>query len=57
MAPAPAPELLVFMNEAPPPAPELSFFMTPAPDPAPACVRFYTLIFSVVLVCLKLNGK
>jgi len=50
---APALELLVFMALAL--APRLSFFM--ALDPAPACVRFYTLIFSTVLVCLKLNGK
>jgi len=35
------------------------FFMapTPAPDQAPASVRFYKLIFAIVLVCLKLNGK
>jgi len=46
---APAPELLVFMAVAP--APELSFLM------APASVRFHTLKFSIVLVCLKLNGK
>jgi len=48
-----APELLVFMSVAL--APELAFFMAPAP--ALASVRFYTLIFSIVLVCLKLNGK
>jgi len=46
---APASELLVFMSMAP--AVELSFFM------ALASVRFHTLIFSIVLVCLKLNGK
>jgi len=50
---APAPELLVFMSVVP--APELSFFMAPAPSPDSAC--FHTLIFSIVLVCLKLNGK
>jgi len=38
---APAPELLVFMSAA----------------PAPASVRFHTLIFSIVFVCFKLNGK
>jgi len=27
------------------------------PDPAPALVRFHTFIFSVVLLCLKLNRK
>jgi len=48
---APAPELLVFMSVAP--DSELFFFM--APDPAP--VRFHTLIFSIALLCLKLNGK
>jgi len=50
---APAPELLVFMSVAP--APELSFFVAPAP--ALASVHFHTLIVSIVLVCLKLNGK
>jgi len=45
MALAPAPELLVFMSVAP----------APVPDPASAC--FHTLMFSIVLVCLKLNGK
>jgi len=44
---APAPELLVFMSVAL--APEHSFF--------PASVHFYTLIFSIVLVHLNLNGK
>jgi len=38
---APAPELLVFMSVA----------------PAPVSVRFHTLIFSIVLVCPKFNGK
>jgi len=33
------------------PAQELSFYM------APASVHFPTLIFSIALVCLKLNGK
>jgi len=51
VAPAPAPELLLFMSETP--APELSFFMAPAP----ASFRFRTLIFSIVFLCLKLNGK
>jgi len=50
---APAPELLVFMSVSSDPVPELSFFMDPAPD----SVCFHKLIFSVVLVCLKLNGK
>jgi len=31
------------------------FFLSMAP--AAASVRFYTLMFSVVLVCLKLNGR
>jgi len=43
MAPAPAPELLVFMSVAP--APELSFIMAAAP--APASVRFHTLRFQL----------
>jgi len=51
VAPAPAPELLVFMTVAP----ALSFFIVP--DPVPASVRFHALILSIVLVCLKLNGK
>jgi len=50
---APAPELLVFMSVAT--APELSIFMDQAP--APASVRFHTLMFSIALVCLNLNGK
>jgi len=49
MAPAPVPELLIFMRVAP--ALELSFFMSPA------SVRFHTLILLIVLVCLKLNVK
>jgi len=49
--PAPDPELLVFLSVAL--ATELSFFM--APGPASASVRFHTLIFPIVLVCLKLN--
>jgi len=53
MAPAPAPELFVFMNVAP--VPELSFHMAPAP--AATSVRLHTLKMSIVLVCLKLNGK
>jgi len=53
MSHAPAPELFVFMSVAP--GPKLSFFMAPAP--APASVRFHTVIFSTVLVRLKLNGK
>jgi len=48
---APAPELVVFMTAAP--APELSFFMAPAL----ASVYFHTLIFSIDLVCFKLNEK
>jgi len=48
----PAPELLVFMD--PDPAPELLVFMDP--DPAPGSVRFHTSMFSIVLVCFKLNG-
>jgi len=47
MAPAPAPELLVFISVAP----ELSFFV------APASIHFHKLIFSIVVVYLKLNGK
>jgi len=50
-APAPEPELLVFLSVVL--APELSFFMAPAP----ASVRFHTSEFPNVLVCLKLNGK
>jgi len=48
----PALELLVFMSVVP--ALELYFFM------APASIRFHKLShinISVVLVCLKLNGK
>jgi len=44
-----APELVVFMTVAP--TPELSFFM------APASAHFHKLIFSIVLVFLKLNEK
>ena len=33
------------------------FFHSVALAPAPASVRFYTLILSIALVCLKLNGK
>jgi len=44
MAPAPAPELLVFMSVAPVSAFSFRHNM------APASVRFYTLIFSIVLV-------
>jgi len=33
------------------------FLHSMSPGPAPASVRFHTLIFSIVLVCLKLNGK
>jgi len=47
------PELLVFMSVAP--APELFSFM--APVSAPVSIPFHTLLFSIVLVCLKLNGK
>jgi len=47
----PAPELMVFISVAL--APDISFFHSMALAP----VRFYTLIFSVVLVCIKLNGK
>ena len=45
--PAPPPELLVLMSVAP----ELSFFL------APASVRLHKLIFSIVLVCLKIVGR
>jgi len=56
MAPTPAPELLVFMSVAL--AQELSFLdsMAAASVPAPASF-LYTLIFSIVWVCLKLNGN
>ena len=37
------------------PAPELSFFMAPAPTRV--SVHFHKLIFSIVLVCLKVMGK
>jgi len=43
------------MNMAPAPALELLVFMSVAPAPASVC--FHTLIFSIVLVCLKLNEK
>ena len=58
MAPIPAPELLVFMSVAL--AQELSFLdsMAAASASAPAPASFlYTLIFSLVWVCLKLNGN
>jgi len=51
MAVAPAPELLAFMSIAL--APKLPFFH----NMAPASIRFYTLIFSFLLVCLKLIGN
>ena len=35
----------------------LGFLIFHSMDPAPASARFYTLIFSIVLVWLKLNGK
>jgi len=41
------------MNMAPAPAPEL--FVNKSV--APASVRFHTLIFSIVLVCLKFIEK
>jgi len=44
-----SPELLVFMSVDQ--ALVLPFFM------APAFVRFHTLIFSIGLMCLKLNEK
>ena len=56
MAPTPAPELLVFMSVAL--AQELSFLDSMAAASAPAPASFlYTLIFSLVWVCLKLNGN
>ena len=42
---------------ATPLAPGLLVLMSVALAPGPASVRFHTLIFSIVLVCLKLNGK
>jgi len=56
MSPTPAPELLVFMSVAL--AQELSFLDSMAAASAPAPAPFlYTLIFSIVWVCPKLNGN
>jgi len=44
-----------FMTVAPHPG--LFFFMALAPDLAPAFLRFHATLLSIVLVCLKLNGK
>jgi len=54
MALAPTPNLLFLIGVAP--VVEF-FFYNEAPVPFPASVRFYTLIFSIVFVCLKLNRK
>jgi len=53
MPPAPAQKILVFMSVTP--APEIFFFTALAPGVAPASVHFHILIFSIVLVCLKLK--
>jgi len=51
MALAPAPEFLVFMSRG------SGFGALYFHSMTLASVRFYTLAFSIVLVCLKLNGK
>jgi len=55
MAPTPAPELFAFMSVAL--AQELSFLDSMAVASAPAPASFLYTLFSIVWVCLKLNGN